>query len=159
MVESVGSIFSDSEKRFLSALVKHKVMFMIVGLSAAALQGSAVVTQDIDLWVKDLTSSEFLVALESVNATYVPPSMLNPPTIAGDGFQLFDLVLSMTGLGDFDSEYSQVRWMQVENIKVPVLPLARIIESKRAAGRDKDKLTVPILEDTLRVLSIWPDEE
>ena len=41
-------IFGDREAEFLKELVRQKVEFMIVGLSAAALQGAPVVTQDID---------------------------------------------------------------------------------------------------------------
>jgi hypothetical protein len=32
-----------------------------------------------------------------------------------------------------------------------VLPLARIIASKRALGREKDRLVLPTLEEALRV--------
>jgi hypothetical protein len=45
---------SESELRFLGALVRRKVRFMVVGLSAAALQGAPVVTEDIDLWFENL---------------------------------------------------------------------------------------------------------
>ena len=47
-------IFGDREAEFLKELVRQKVEFMIVGLSAAALQGAPVVTQDIDLWFRTL---------------------------------------------------------------------------------------------------------
>jgi hypothetical protein len=40
------SIFTENEIRFLRELVKNHVPFMIVGLSAAALQGAPVVTQN-----------------------------------------------------------------------------------------------------------------
>ena len=36
-----------SELRFLRALLRRKVRFMVVGLSAAALQGAPVMTQDL----------------------------------------------------------------------------------------------------------------
>jgi hypothetical protein len=39
-----------NELRFLRALLRRKVNFMVAGLSAAALQGVPVVTQDVDLW-------------------------------------------------------------------------------------------------------------
>ncbi len=39
--------FSENEIRLLGALLKHKVRFMVVGLSAATLQGAPVVTQDV----------------------------------------------------------------------------------------------------------------
>ena len=48
------TILTDREQAFLRELVRRRVGFMIVGLSAAALQGTPAVTQDVDLWFKDL---------------------------------------------------------------------------------------------------------
>jgi hypothetical protein len=45
---------SDAELELLKSLTDYDVRFMIVGLSAAAMQGAPVVTQDIDLWFEDL---------------------------------------------------------------------------------------------------------
>ena len=45
--------FSESELRLLGVLLRRKVRFMIVGLSAATLQGAPVVTQDVDLWFEN----------------------------------------------------------------------------------------------------------
>lgn len=52
-------IFTEKEGRFLKALLANEVDFMIVGLSAALLQGASAVTQAIDLWVRDTASSRF----------------------------------------------------------------------------------------------------
>jgi hypothetical protein len=41
--------FAESEVRLLTALLKARIRFMVVGLSAATLQGAPVVTQDVDL--------------------------------------------------------------------------------------------------------------
>ena len=49
-----GLPFTDNEAAFLAELTNTGVEFMIVGLSAALLQGAPAVTQDIDLWFKDL---------------------------------------------------------------------------------------------------------
>jgi hypothetical protein len=38
------------------------------------------------------------------------------------------------------------------DVEVPVLPLARVIASKKATGRPKDRAILPALEDALRVL-------
>ena len=47
---------SHAELRLLQALVRHEIRFMVVGFSAAALQGAPVVTQDVDLWGSSLIS-------------------------------------------------------------------------------------------------------
>jgi hypothetical protein len=46
--------FSESELGLLSSLLKHNVRFMVVGLSAATLQGAPVVTQDVIRWFEKL---------------------------------------------------------------------------------------------------------
>ena len=60
------SIFTEKELAFLRELVRQRVAFMVVGLSAAALQGAPAVTQDIDLWFKDLADPKLKKALDRV---------------------------------------------------------------------------------------------
>jgi hypothetical protein len=74
-----------SELRLLRALLRRKVNFLVVGLSAAALQGAPVVTQDVDLWFEGLSNPCIREALRDVGAVYVPPSLQNPPMFAGGG--------------------------------------------------------------------------
>ena len=97
-------IFGDKEAAFLKELIRHKVDFMIVGLSAAALQGAPVVTQDVDLWFRDLEDPGIQKALKKIDAVYVPPIGNNPPMFAGDAVNLFDIVMHMHGLGSFNKE-------------------------------------------------------
>lgn len=111
-----------NELRFLRALLRRKVRFMVVGLSAAALQGAPVVTQDVDLWFEDLSDPRIREALQEVGAAYVPPSILNPPMFAGGGVELFNIVLTLHGLNRFADEW---------------------------ANCPKDQLVLPVLEDAL----------
>jgi hypothetical protein len=39
---------SESELGLLASLLRHRIRFLVVGLSAAALQGAPVVTEDVD---------------------------------------------------------------------------------------------------------------
>ncbi len=146
------SIFTDNEIRFLRELVKNRVPFMIVDLSAAALQGAPVVTQDVDLWFKDLAHPGIGKALRKVDAAYIPPTGLNPPLFAGDGVDLFDIVLNMDGLEDFDSELKNAVDVPLDRFKVKALSLARILASKQAANREKDRLTLPVLKDAIAAI-------
>ncbi len=145
-------IFSESEQAFLLQLVRNKVDFMIVGLAAAALQGAPAVTQDIDLWFRDLADPRLKKALDRVDGVYLPPTSSTPPMLAGRSVALFDIVLTMDGLGGFDDEISMAVEIPIGRVKVKVLPLERIIASKRAANREKDRLILPILEDAAAVL-------
>jgi hypothetical protein len=141
--------FSESERRLLENLLKRKVRFMVVGLSAATLQGAPVVTQDVDLWFEDLGEPKMSKALQEVGAAYVPPSINNPPMLAGEGAELFDIVIRMDGLGDFSDELKNCVEIPLGRQKLKVLSLERILASKIAANRAKDKLTIPVLRDAL----------
>ena len=89
---------TERELRFLRELVRHNVCFLIVGLSAAAPQGAPVVTQDVDLWYGELDDPNRARALREVGGAYVPPTAHTPPMFAGEGLELFDIVLRMSGL-------------------------------------------------------------
>ena len=141
--------FSESELRLLGVLLKRKVRFMVVGLSAATLQGAPVVTQDVDLWFESLGEPKISRALQEVGAAYVPPSDINPPMLAGAGAELFDIVIRMDGLGTFADEIKNCVEIPLGRQKLKVLSLERILASKLAANRAKDKLAVPVLRDAL----------
>jgi hypothetical protein len=145
---------SPSELRFLRALLRRKVNFIIVGLSAAALQGAPVVTQDVDLWFENLSDPSIREALRDVGAAYIPPSIQNPPMFAGGGVELFDIVLTMHGLGAFSEELPNCLEVELGRYKLKVLGLHRILASKRAANRMKDRLVIPVLEDSLAAAGI-----
>jgi hypothetical protein len=141
--------FTESEQRLLQVLLKRKVRFMVVGLSAATLQGAPVVTQDVDLWFEKLGEPKMSRALQEVGAAHVPPSNFNPPMLAGAGAELFDIVMRMDGLGTFADEINNCVDISLGRHKLKVLSLERILASKIAANRAKDKLTIPVLRDAL----------
>jgi hypothetical protein len=122
---------------------------MVVGLSAATLQGAPVVTQDVDLWFENLGEQKISRALQEVGAAYVPPSNFNPPMLAGTGAELFDIVIRMDGLGAFADEIKNCVEISLGRHQLKVLALERILASKIAANRAKDKLTIPVLRDAL----------
>lgn len=144
--------FTGKEVRFLEALVEEGVEFLVVGLAAAALQGAPAVTQDIDLWFRDLSDPRLHRALRRTGAIYIPPAEDHPPLLAGGGATLFDVVTHLHGLRSFGLEARRALRVPLGSVEVPVLPLERIIASKRAADRPKDRAILPVLEDALRVI-------
>lgn len=110
------------------------------------------VTEDIDLWFEDLSDPKLTHALAQAGAAYVPPFGYNPPMLAGVGSEPFDLVIRMDGLGTFAEEWKRGVKIRVGKVWLKVLPLERIVASKRAANRPKDQRVVPVLENALRVL-------
>ncbi len=146
------SPLSASELRVLASLVRHRVRFMVVGLSAAALQGAPVVTEDVDLWFEDLADPNLRVALKEAGAAYIPALGLNPPMLGGKGGEVFDIVLTMSGLGRFADEMANTVDVKVATVRLKVLSLERILASKTAADRPKDRLVIPVLENALRTV-------
>lgn len=149
-------IFTEKEVAFLKELVKQRVSFMIVGLSAATLQGAPVVTQDIDLWFKNLTDPGIGRALKKIGGSYIPPTTINPPLFAGKDLELFDIVTGMHGLGDFAKEIKEAIEISLGTCKVKVLSLEKIIKSKESLNRQKDMLVLPVLKDVLATIRALP---
>lgn len=148
------AVFSDSETAFLEALDREGVDFMIVGLGAAALQGAPAVTQDVDLWFADLDDPGIRRALASVGGAYVASTASTPPMFVGRAVALFDVVTTMHGLDGFAREALRAAIVPIGKARVKILPLERIIASKRALDRPKDRLVLPVLEDAVRARDV-----
>jgi hypothetical protein len=146
------AIFTSKEVSFLKELQKMGVDHMIVGAAAAALQGAPIVTQDIDLWFRDPADPALKRAVAKVGGAIVPSIGLHPPTFAGGAVELFDIVLTMHGLGSFDEETKNSIIIDLGGFPVRVLALDRIIKSKETLGRPKDILTLPALKDALATI-------
>src|SRR5437773_6718353 len=67
-----------------------------------------------------------------------------------DGRQV-NAIFEPDGLKSFSLEAKGCHLTTLEGQSVRVLPLHRVIASKRAAGREKDLAVLPILERTLRL--------
>ncbi len=139
-------MFTAKELAFLRELTRNKVPFMVVGLSAAALQGAPMVTQDVDLWFRNIAHPGIRKALNKLGGTLVPPIELNPPMFAGEHVECFDIVLTVHGVGSFDQEIKTAVVAPLGGFSVHVLPLERIIASKKFLNREKDRMALPALK-------------
>lgn len=126
------SAFASGERALLEALNRRGVRFMLVGLSAAVLQGANTGTRDIDIWFEDPSDADAV----------------------GDRL---DVVTHMHGLGTFAQELQNTTEIVVDDIPLRVLSLSRIVASKRAAGRKKDLAVIPALEEALAATEGTPE--
>jgi predicted nucleotidyltransferase len=149
------STLTSAEQALLRELAGRGVRYMVVGMSAALLQGARGATEDVDLWFEDVADPRIAEAVRAAGGVWVSGSFgMSAPRIGGDAFgDRFDVVTHMSGLQDFATEYAAVRHETVDGLAIPVLPLARIVASKRAANRPKDQGILIALEDTLLLLS------
>jgi hypothetical protein len=142
---------SEGERKFLEALNEFGVRYLLVGMSAALLQGARGSTEDLDLWFERLTDAHIGEAARRLGGVWVTRSQ--PPLLGGgDLGERWDVVTHMDGLPDFAAEYVLAKTLEVDGVPIRVLPLERILASKRAANRPKDQATIYQLESTLKIL-------
>jgi len=148
------SALTAGERALLDGLGRRGVPFMLVGLSAAVLQGANTATRDIDIWFEDTSDLRIGDAVREANGIWVSGTFgMRPPQIGGDAIgDRLDVVTHMHGLGTFQDELQNATTVEVDGLRLRVLKLERIIVSKRAAGRKKDLAVIPALEEVLAAL-------
>ena len=76
------SALAKAERAVLEALNRHGVRFMMVGLSAAVLQGANTATRDIALWLEDSSDPRIGEAIREADGIWVSGSVgARPPQI------------------------------------------------------------------------------
>jgi len=141
---------TEPEKRFLEALNAAGVRYLLVGMSAALLQGARGATENVDLWFESIADERIGSAARAAGGFWV--TRAQPPRLGGAIGERFDVVTDMSGLPDFAAEYACAIDEVVGGVPVRLLPLARIIVSKRAAGRPKDGAVMYALQAALDVI-------
>jgi hypothetical protein len=142
-----------AERQLLESLARCGERFIVIGLGAAVLQGAPVSTQDLDLWLEHPGSDAVRQAAAAAGGFWIAGFGLHPPGFGGDGLDRIDVVLTAHGLDGFTTEYERAAWYEIDGLSVKVLPLERVIASKRATNRPKDRAALPALEATLRARS------
>jgi hypothetical protein len=141
---------TEPERAFLEALNASGVRYLLVGMSAALLQGARGATEDVDLWFESIADDRIGKAARAGGGFWV--TRAEPPRLGGALGDRFDVVTHMSGLPDFAVEYGQAIDEVVGGVPVKLLPLRRIIVSKRAAGRPKDEAVIYALEAAQKVI-------
>ena len=149
MQDSDDLPLSRAEFEFLRALTDAGVPFLVVGLSAAVLQGADTATQDLDLWFASLADPR--VSDAAIRAGGVLIWRITPAVLSGPDLERIDLVYHCDGLDSFYTEFAHAVTVDVCGIALKVLPLSRVIASKKAANRTKDRSVLPALEAALAV--------
>ncbi len=142
-------------ERLLATLVDHGVEFVVVGLTAAWLQGSPAVTVDLDIMPRrDLDNAERLAAALNELRARSPGSDEHAPLGGADllGWQAtrfrtdagpLDLVPVAVGIGGYEDVASvEVR---LGDRTVRLASLDEVITSKEALDRPKDRAALPAL--------------
>lgn len=138
-----------AERALFQALTQRGVRFILLGMSAALLEGVPVATQDLDVWFEQIDDERIRDAAKEAGGFWIPTFGLQPPAFGGPGLERVDVVLTAHGLEPFAAEYERTTTHEIEGAVLRVLPLDRIIATKRATGRPKDLAQIPVLEATM----------
>jgi hypothetical protein len=149
----------------LRVLIEHQVDFVVIGGFAALLHGSALPTIDLDITPGSTRQNleRLASALRELDARVHVPGQAeglrfdcSAATIARA--RTWNLVTSCGPLdismepdgthGYEDLRRGRVR-IELDTLPVPVACLADVVRSKEAAGRDKDRLALPLLRKLL----------
>lgn len=158
---------TSSDEVFLATLLETLrvvgLEVVIVGSMAAALQGAPIITQDIDLLIRDTALNRQKVEDLARRLGGSRPTEIAPLSRA--------LRIAMP-LATVDIMFDEIAGsltfnrLRSRSVKIPVLEeeavaarLEDVIASKQAAGRPKDLAQLPILRDTLRVKQALADGE
>jgi hypothetical protein len=117
-------------------------------MSAAILQGCPATTLDTDLWI-DLPPRQYMRVLrlcKELGATV----RANTVVELRDGSAI-NFLYRVDGLFSFIREFRQARRIKWLGTTVAVLPLTRILASKKFIGRPKDLAHIPLLEQTINL--------
>lgn len=151
--------------QILQILNKHKVDYIVVGGVCAVLNGVPMATFDLD--IVHARSAENAVRLKAAHSEMEAFYRLHPKRIEpkalhleSDGHHLFKTTLGAfdalgtidEGLGYEELLPTSVQLTIDENFTVRILTLAKLIEIKEKAGREKDRAMLPILRRTLEEL-------
>jgi hypothetical protein len=116
-------------------------------MAAAATQRVIMATLDTNIWV-DLPVQHYIRIMNPcvrLGATALSPTVYVLP----DG-KMVNFLFSVNGIKEFGAEYKNAVTAKLEGHSVRVLPLERILKSKKAIRRDKDAIHILHIEKFLK---------
>jgi nucleotidyltransferase DUF2204 len=139
--------------KLAAALRSVGIEAIIVGNTASILNDAPVLTQDVDLLVRDTPLNRRKLKKLAAELGGTGPAPITKLTtiehIFGTRVPIDILFDKMIGTKDFASVRSHARQVAVGTDVLTVASLEDVIKSKKAAGRAKDLAVMPILETTL----------
>lgn len=147
----------------LKVLAHHRVEFIVVGMTAAVLQGAPVHTFDLDIIyaLADENIQRLLAALNELSAEFrgditgrrLRPNashlMSNGHKLLTTKFGQLDVLATIENDTRYEDLIGDVVRLELDGIVTQVLGLERLISAKEKAGRPKDHAALPVLRATL----------
>ncbi|HKC60159.1 MAG TPA: hypothetical protein VKB92_08745 [Myxococcales bacterium] len=142
-------------REVMLALDRVGLEALVVGTVAAVLNGAPVMTQDLDLLVRDTPKdreklAKLAAALQIAGPVEVS-ELSRSVTLIGGALPIDILFDALPGGLTFEALRSRSSRVQIGDSAATVASLGDVIASKEAAGRPKDLAQLPMLRDTQRV--------
>lgn len=154
-------------REILAALVRHDVAFILIGGLAATLHGAAYVTVDLDI-TPDTDRANLDRLSQALRELHARVRTTNDAADEGlefnhDGGSLararvwnlateaghLDVCVVPAGTAGYADLRRDAVSLDLDGITIAVASLADVVRSKEAAGRDKDRLALPMLRRLL----------
>ncbi|HUF50416.1 MAG TPA: hypothetical protein VMN60_06255 [Longimicrobiales bacterium] len=143
-------MLNEDYRDILTALVRNRARFLVVGAHALAAHGYPRATVALDVWIESTARNaarvwralvEFGAPLEDLGIR--ESDFTRPDIVAQFGLPptRIDLLTSLTGL-TFEHAWGNRIEHVVEDVPVPILGREELIVNKLATGRDKDRVDV-----------------
>ena len=140
----------EQAREVADVFAKHGVEFLFIGKGGAIILGYPAATQDVDLFPKKSRENglRILAALKEIDFE-IDEKTAEKIVSCVDFVQLkdgpfdLDLVFAPDGIESFETARRQMHLID----GFPVANIRDIIASKRASGREKDLVDLPLLED------------
>lgn len=148
----------------LRVLTRHRVEFITVAGLAAVFSGAPIVAVDVDILHRRTPENvaRLMAALQELEATYRNgPRNLVPGVshLIGPGHQLLktkhgdlDVLGTIEDTVIYDDVFGDTIEVELAEIHVLAMELARVIRAKESASRPKDLAVLPVLRATLAEL-------
>ena len=116
-------------------------------MTAAVIQGVMTNTLDIDIWV-DLPTRQYIRLWNLIRAQ--GGSALSPTLYVLEDGKVVNFLFAVTGLRSFATEFKNTVSAKMEGIEVKLLPLERILKSKKTIQREKDLVHISLIKTVLK---------
>lgn len=142
---------NEDYKEMLQLLLEEGVEFLVIGAYAMGVYGTPRATGDIDIWLnptKENSKKSYLVLkkfgspLKGLNDTTF--SQKNIVFQIGLAPRRIDLITSIDGV-DFSEAYIEKKIINVDELVIPIISKAHLIQNKKASNRLKDKADLELL--------------
>jgi len=141
-------------EKVIKTLRKVKLEAIVVGNVAAALHGVPVMTQDIDLFVRDTVLSREKIkkfAEDLGLSLYRRDEAISEVITAENPEIVVDFLFRLSPSQKFESIRSRAKRIKIGRHYCLVADLEDILKSKKSADRLKDRAVLKLIEDTLKV--------